>query len=97
MALQTIKGLWLPQPLSWFIPTNVSFLIDAAAEKVAFIFKVPKTGTLESVSFVLGPVTTGDTLKISFQDVDVATGNPDGSGDAVTLVGRAETHETITE
>lgn len=58
-----------------------AFLIDAAAEKVAVVFRAPKTGTLARVGFRTGTVTTGDTLKISFQDVSAADGNPDGVAD----------------
>mgnify|MGYP001616113430 CR=1 FL=1 len=97
MALQTVNGLWLPQPLSWFIPGNTNFLIDAASEKVAFVFKAPKTGTLESVSFSLGTVTTGDTLKVSFQDIDIATGNPDGVVDQYRTVVVADTDDGVTK
>jgi len=55
-----------------------SLLIDAAAEKAAFITYVPKTGTISKVGFRTGVVTTGDTLKVSLQGVN-ASGDPDGT------------------
>lgn len=55
---------------------NTSFTLDAAGEKNAVVFRVPKSGTLNRVGFRTGTVTTGDTLRISFQDV-AADGFPD--------------------
>jgi hypothetical protein len=67
---------------------TTNFLIDASAEKVAFVIRVPKTGTLNSVGFLLGTVTQAPAsgLKVSFQDVDTSTGNPDGTGDQFATV-----------
>ena len=56
-------------------------LLDAAAEKCAFIVRAPKAGILHKVRFRTATVTTGDTLKVSFQDVDMTTGDPDGTPD----------------
>ncbi len=59
-----------------------------ANDKLAFIFTVPKTGTLQQVHFRTAIVTTGDTIRVSFQDVD-ASGFPDGVVDeyrAVTIL-----------
>lgn len=61
--------------------TYQSYLIDAAGEKVDFIFQAPKAGNLAKVGFLTRTVGTGDTLKISFQDVDLATGQGDGVDD----------------
>ncbi|MGH9971508.1 MAG: hypothetical protein ACREBG_27440 [Pyrinomonadaceae bacterium] len=63
-------------------------LIDATAEKVAFVFQCPKTGTLDVVGFLLGSVTQAPAngLTVSFQDVDPATGRPDGVKDQFRLV-----------
>jgi hypothetical protein len=67
---------------------TTSFRIDASGEKVAFVIRVPKTGTLNSVGFLLGTVTQAPAsgLKVSFQDIDTATGNPDGTGDQFATV-----------
>jgi hypothetical protein len=78
MALQNFAfGEW---PVS-MDARAVSLVIDASGEKVAFIFPVPKSGDIRKVSFRLGLVTTGQTLKASLQDVDLTTGDPDGSID----------------
>lgn len=62
--------------------------LTAATHKVAFHFIASKAGTIDSIGFLLGTVTTGDTLKISIQGVDTTTGNPDGSilGNSKTIV-----------
>lgn len=77
--------LWGQFQASFPSPTpNTAFaslLMDASAEKVAYIFQVPKTGTLNNIRFRTGTVTTGDTLKVSFQNVSTTNGDPDGSID----------------
>lgn len=62
-------------------PTLATFALDAAAEKLAFIVTFWQPGTLHLVHFRTATVATGDTLKVSFQDIDGATGDPDGTGD----------------
>jgi len=86
MALATIAGgLLLPAPPQYINNSGAvfSFLIDDTAEKVAMGYVVPKTGTLSKVGFVLGTVTQAPTngLRVSFQDRDVTTGDPDGTQD----------------
>jgi hypothetical protein len=87
MTLQAINPPILIPGLVDYCHSNFfnSLLIDAAAEKAAFITYAPKTGTISKVGFRTGTVSAGDTLKISLQSVD-ASGNPDGtilaSGDA---------------
>lgn len=87
MALQSTIGPALPRegPASIFY---VSFLLDAAAEKIAVGLRVPKTGTLHSVGFRLATVTQAPAngLKVSFQDVDLANGDPDGTADQYAVV-----------
>lgn len=58
-------------------------IMDASAEKVAFIIQAPKAGTLKSVGFNLGAVTfnAASRFKVSFQDVSLANGDPDGTVD----------------
>lgn len=67
------------------LATNFSAvgLIDAAAEKVAFIFTVPKTGTLDKIEFRVATVGNNpdNGIRISLQNVDLATGDPDGTQD----------------
>ena len=65
-----------------------TFTIDASAEKASMKIPVPKTGTLESVGFRLGAVGQAPTngLKVSFQDIDHTTGDPDGTVDQFRVV-----------
>ncbi len=56
---------------------DTGFILDADGEKFAFISQVPKDGNIDKVHIHLGGVTTGDTLKLSLQDVDLADGDPD--------------------
>lgn len=85
MSLLPLYGMYCPAPIINNITTNAttwqSRLMSAATDKVAFIIPCPKSGTLSSVGFMLGTVTTGDTLKVSFQDVSTTTGLPDGTAD----------------
>jgi hypothetical protein len=58
-----------------------SGLLDASGKKIAHVFQAPKTGVIDTVEFYCGPATLTGALKISFQDVSVANGNPDGVTD----------------
>jgi hypothetical protein len=87
LALVSTRGPIYWPPLDQTAPNSgspaqeTSILLDAAAEKCAFIFRWPKSGTPHKVRFRTATVTTGDTLKVSFQDVDTTTGDPDGTPD----------------
>ena len=65
--------------------------ISAATSKVALVFQVPKTGTLEHIEFMTGTVRAGATtsFQLSWQDLDTTAGNPDGSVDQYTTVAGA--------
>jgi hypothetical protein len=86
-TMQTFKtGVWagltgISQNLPAF--TATTFQIDAAGEKAAFVFQVPKTGTLDKVEFRIGAVTIdgSSVLRVSFQDLNDTDGNPDGTQD----------------
>lgn len=84
MALQAIKGgAWIPH----IYPTGglafLSLLMDASAEKVACVFRVPKTGTLDKFEFRVGTVSinAASQVRCSFQDVSATNGDPDGTQD----------------
>jgi hypothetical protein len=81
MALVTVPGgLWIPEPAGGAeYPAFDNHLIDADGEKVAVIFRAPKTGTLDRFEFRLGAVTQAPAsgLKCSFQNIALATGHPD--------------------
>lgn len=86
MALTSLGGgMFMPKPEN-FPTNNTSNLLDASGEKLAAVFRAPKTGTLGKVRFRTATVTTGDTMKVSFQDVDMATGNPDETADQYRTV-----------
>lgn len=86
MALTSLGGgMFMPKPEN-FPANNANQLLDASGEKLAAVFRVPKTGTLAKVRFRTATVTTGDTMKVSFQDVDMATGNPDETADQYRTV-----------
>lgn len=71
--------------------------VDAASEKFACIFNATKAGDLARVRFPLGTVTTGGDVRVSFQDVDAATGNPDGTVDQYRVVAVADTDDAATK
>lgn len=87
MALQAVKGALLYPPIIRTTGYTVQ-LIDATAEKVAMVFQVPKTGTLDKAEFLLGAVTQAPAsgLKVSFQDVSLVNGDPDGTVDQYRTV-----------
>lgn len=85
MATQIHGGLWFPTVFQSGATGALVFgtmLMDAAAEKAAYIFTIPKTGTLDTYEFRIGSVTNNpdNGLRISFQNLD-ANGDPDGTQD----------------
>jgi hypothetical protein len=89
MTIQAFTGcapIYLPTPpqIGAAAPAFATAgTIDANTEKHAFVFQVPKTGTLDKAEFRLGAVTFGGSsaLRVSFQDVSATDGNPDGTQD----------------
>lgn len=87
MALQSVKGFiaWPPEnPLGWsgYTPLNtVAFTLDAATEKMAFVFVVPTAGGNLTVTDVMFQITgysgTGN-LDVRVETVG-ADGNPTGT------------------
>lgn len=61
------------------IGSGGDMLIDATAEKAAFVFIVPKSGTVTDITFYVRFVTTGDTLLGGIYTVD-ASGQPTSTG-----------------
>lgn len=59
--------------------TFLSFKTDAASEKFAFIFVVPLTGSLATVHFRTGTVTTGGDVDVRIETVSTTTGDPTGT------------------
>lgn len=56
-----------------------TFTISDAAHQVAFIFRVPKTGTIDKLGFLIRAVTTAQSLDIRLETVDATTGHPTGT------------------
>jgi hypothetical protein len=88
-------------PLDLYTSISVGQItLDATGEKMGMVFEVPVTGTLNGFTFRLGTVTTGQTLRGTFQDVDPTTGFPDETEDQSGTVAVASaddnTFKTIT-
>ena len=87
MALQSLTGLWVPGYEYWGgYPTpslSTGGTIDAATEQFAVIFQAPKAGTLAKVRWRFGTVArdAATVLRVSFQNVSLANGDPDGAVD----------------
>lgn len=82
MALQVIPGgLIIPPypPAIAFGPSFGTLTLDAINEKAAGIFYAPKTGNITHLLWRSGTVTTGATLQIRLETVDLATGDPTGT------------------
>ena len=68
-------------PTLWNSNNNgLSSTLDNANDYFAFVFTVPKTGTLNTAHFMMTQQTTIEDIHVSFQDVD-SNGDPDGTAD----------------
>lgn len=97
MALQTKTSLWVPRHLGLSSAQydTSSLLVDASGEKAAFILRAPATGALKKVAVRTGGVTQNQTIRVSFQDVDPATGYPDGVADQWRNLAIADTDDNV--
>lgn len=83
MTLVATAG-WIPWPhfpsgLGGSTPALNTLTIDAADEKIALIFRAPKSGSLTGGVFHVGNVVTGATLDFRLETVDDTTGAPTGT------------------
>lgn len=89
MAQVALAGLieWPPYQADDISVTATQTLIDASGEKVAAVFPVPRTGTLDGCGVLLGNVTQAPAsgVTFSFQDVN-SSGEPDGTPDQYRVV-----------
>ena len=69
----------------WYSTFYSGTPLNDADDKVAVVMPAPKTGTLDKVWFRTGTVTTGDTIRVSFQDIN-ASGYVDNGVDQYRLV-----------
>jgi len=83
-------SIGLIYPRMWNQSSAAVVVLDASGEKLGFIFRVGKTGNIEKIKFRLGNVTTGQTLKASLQNVDLANGEPDETEDQSGTVAVAD-------
>ena len=77
---------WPQWRVPWSVspPTTLSTLhtFNDSDDAAAVILRIPRTGTLSKVHFLCGTVgTTNYTARISFQDIDLTSGFPDGTVD----------------
>lgn len=61
--------------------------MDATTTKLAHRFKALRTGTIRKVTVYVVGVTSAQSLTVGLQDVDLTTGNPDGTFDASGTIG----------
>jgi hypothetical protein len=94
MAFKSVGHMLFPPRVGGDAGGTVA-LIDAAGEKVAWIFRAPKTGNISNFYFRLATTTTGQTLKGSAQDVDTATGSADGTIDQSGTVSVANADDNV--
>lgn len=87
MAITSLPWLYYPtyidpQPAATIGGTS-SVLLNASGDKCGFVIVVPKTGTLDKAEFLWFAVGNNpdNGMRVSFQDVDATTGNPDGVQD----------------
>lgn len=83
MALQSLPGagLWVPAPFSGYTVAATTYVLDADTEKAVLVCRAPKAGILDRFDFNLGAVTNSpeNGLRASFQGVNVADGQNDGT------------------
>lgn len=93
MPLQDVIGFMSGDPTPWRA-AHTSYLLDATAEKFAYIFQVPKTGNIDRVGFRTGTVTTSNALTVGIQTL---TGDaPSGSAYGGSAAGSQATVATDT-
>jgi hypothetical protein len=87
MAITAISPFWYPHISDPSPDTGsgslTSGLLNASGDKYAFVFRCPKSGTLDKAEFLLSAVGNNpdNGIRVSFQTVDATTGLPDGTQD----------------
>lgn len=83
MSLQTVQGWCLPLELPYDVdnPYNTDLLIDAAAEKGAWVFACPKAGEIVKIGFRIAAMTVNanSKIRVGIQTVSTSTGAPSGT------------------
>lgn len=85
MAITTFAPLMYPHLYEGqgAVPSFGQWTLNASGDRAAMIIQVPKSGTLEWFECRIGNVSNNpdNGIRLSFQDVDPATGLPDGTQD----------------
>lgn len=87
MPITDFPQVWLPNVFSMTAGSAPALATmgsnNAAGDKSAFVIQVPKSGTLDYFEWVMGTVNNNpdNGIRLSFQDIDPATGFPDGVQD----------------
>ena len=70
MAFRRITTEW-PSPIAWQFDTGQSNIrtLDASPTRIAFIFRAPDDGTIDTIEFGIWTVATAQDLKVSLQNV----------------------------
>ncbi len=82
MSLVDVQGMNLVPGITATISAAVGLFrtkLDAAGELCGGVFEIPKTGNISKIGIRAWNVSQSDTLKISLQTVDTATGRPTGT------------------
>lgn len=101
MAYVAVPGaMFIPEPrwLSGIPAQSSAILLDAAADRVAWVFRAAKTGTAKKLELRFGTVpalNAASNLTIGIQPVDATTGDPTGTfTDSVTIANGSITANT---
>jgi hypothetical protein len=82
MALAAVGGL-IPYPApppgvtGAITLSSTTFVINAASEKIALLFRAPKAGNIRKLNFRTGTVATGDTVDLRLETI--SSGVPSGT------------------
>jgi hypothetical protein len=72
--------------------TKTEVVLDGTADRLAFVFHVPKDGTIEGLVFTAGTVTTSQSLDIRLESINPETGHPTGE---LIATGTSGTQATV--
>ncbi len=88
MALTSLPNIHMP-PLDQIEWVNYAHLLDAADEKLAYVFQIPKSGSITHVGFMTGAAiqAPANGLSVGLQTVSTANGDPTGSAYGGSVAG----------
>jgi hypothetical protein len=68
-------------PDSYFTvgPSFSSILLNTSSDRAGSVFRIPKAGNVRKIGFATRTVTTGATVDVRLETVDLATGTPSGT------------------